>query len=700
MKYQTTNDWRYTKIMNDLVNHLFSFRRLTRKKIIIGSILFLIQATTVFVWSFISAPQGISPASSIAIALLFLFGSNFWPTVFFGTVIGMATAQVPPLLITVCALSYTLQGTIAVRLLKHFEFNLLLARFRDSLLLISILVGVSIILPIVNLGMEFLFGIPPPFLNSTPFFADLSWGRLWIAGVFINIIFTPLLLRWSIFPHKRSYKEILETTLVLSAIIVISILLFWSETRSIGGISLAYLLIIPLFWTTLRLGPRLTVTSLALSAGIAISIYVYEAYQGGLSSVNFQGLYQTELFFTMLSFMFLLIVSIEEERKEKTKELEEHVSGLRTEIRELSDDDRLKNEFIATLAHELRNPLAPVVSTLELLLLRKELSREATQLVKRVQHQTETVKRLLDDLLDVSRITQKKFKLRKEQRMLSELLAHCEGNAEHIMRSHNHTFTLTVPKEDVTVYVDPTRFEQIVINLLYNAAKYTESGGTINLNCVIKDKDVVIKLKDTGIGIEPESLEQIFLPFRQMRTHHHAGTGLGIGLAITKQLVEMHGGTIVAHSEGHGKGSEFVVTLPIIDTSTPHMSSEKSEVALEKNDPLTRTILVVDDNEDAAKALARLLEFRGHTVYVAHSGKEAIENTRLFKPEVILLDIGLPDLSGYQVAQQLRQSGVHAKIIAVTGYGQENDRMDSEDAGFDHHLVKPVSLVEVEQFLS
>ncbi len=685
MKYQTTNEWRYTKVMNDLVNHILSFRQLNRKKIVIGGILFLLQTATVFLWSFISAPMGISPASSIAIAFLFLFGSNYWPTVFIGTIIGMTFANVAPIPLFVCALSYTLQGIVAARLFKHFDFNVLLARLRDSVILISVLIGVSVFLPTINAGIQFLLGSPT--VAGVPFFAGLSWAQLWIAVIFSNLIFTPLILRWSTFPHPRTLNELTETTLLLTSTTAISIFLFWSETRSIGGISLAYLLIIPLFWTALRLGPRMTVTALAMSASIGISIFIHEGYRSDLGAINFQGLYQTELFFTLFSLMFLLIVSIEEERKEKTKELEAHVTGLRTEIRELSDDDRLKNEFIATLAHELRNPLAPVVSTLELLQLREELSREALQLVKRVQHQTETVKRLLDDLLDVSRITQKKFKLRKERRSFRELIAHCEGNAEHVMSTHNHRFTVTVPKNDATLLVDPTRFEQIVINLLYNAAKYTEPGGQIDLRCDIKGKNLIIRLKDNGIGIEPENLEQIFLPFRQMRTHHHSGTGLGIGLAITKQLVEMHEGTITALSEGHGKGSEFIVTLPIIDNDTAHMTHEHSVATTEAKNVIARTILVVDDNEDAAKALARLLEFRGNTVYVAHSGREAIENTRLFKPEIILLDIGLPDIDGYEVAQQL------------TGYGQEGDRLNSEEAGFDHHLVKPVSLAEVEKLL-
>jgi signal transduction histidine kinase len=440
------------------------------------------------------------------------------------------------------------------------------------------------------------------------------------------------------------------------------------------------------------------VTALAMSASIGLSSFLYMGFLRGITNVDLQQIFQTELFFSLLCVIFLIIVSIEEERKEKTKELEAHVTGLRSEIRELSDDDRLKNEFIATLAHELRNPLAPVVSTLELLRMREELSREALQLVAKVEHQTGTVKRLLDDLLDVTRITQKKFKLRKERALLADLITHCVHNAEHIMNAHQHTFRVNVPKEDVWLYVDPTRFEQIVTNLLYNAAKYTEMGGHIELTASVQDENLVIKLKDDGIGIEAEHLEQIFLPFRQVRTKHHTGTGLGIGLSITKQLVEMHNGTINVKSEGHNRGSEFTLVMPILDTKNP----ETASWSLEKSDEKTifaRTILVVDDNEEAAQALARLLEFRGHTIYVAHSGREAIENTRLFKPEVILLDIGLPDIEGYDVARELRQNGVRAKLIAVTGYGQEEDRQKSEEAQFDHHLVKPVSLAEIEKLL-
>jgi CheY-like chemotaxis protein len=253
-----------------------------------------------------------------------------------------------------------------------------------------------------------------------------------------------------------------------------------------------------------------------------------------------------------------------------------------------------------------------------------------------------------------------------------------------------------MPDTDVPLCVDPTRFEQIVLNLLYNAAKYTEPGGKVTLTCTVENNALSIRLRDTGIGIDPDNLEEIFLPFTQLRSRKQTGTGLGIGLAITRQLVEMHGGTITASSAGRGKGSEFSVILPILDTEHKGRTAPEEAEALHKRQ---RTILIVDDNEAAAKALSRLLEFRGHRVYIAHSGKEAVENTRLFKPETVLLDIGLPDLDGYEVARQLRQNGFRHQIIAVTGYGQSDDRVKTREAGFDHHLVKPVSLAEVEGLL-
>ncbi len=684
--------------MNDLVNNILSLRRLNRRKIMVGSILFLVQTLVVFFWLTINAPIAISPAGSLAIALLFLVGSSYWPTIFLGTFIGMILADTTILPLFACALSYTLQGIVGARFLRTFEFDLMLSRLRDSVILVAVLACTALIYPSISFGMEFLFGADT-LSHTDTFTSGLSWGSAWIASLFSTLIFTPFILRWAVMPQPRTFNVLMETVLTLGITATISILLFWTNTQDIGGISLAYFLFAPLFVSSIRLGPRMTITALTMSASIGLTSFISSGMVRALTPTELQALFQTELFFGMLSILFLIIVSIEEERKEKTKELEAHVSGLRTEIRELSDDDRLKNEFIATLAHELRNPLAPVVSTLELLRMREELSREALELVTRVEHQTNTVKRLLDDLLDVTRITQKKFKLRKVQASLRELITHSVNNAEHLMNANGHRFRATLPTEDVLLSVDPTRFEQIVTNLLYNAAKYTEHGGQIDLVCKTEGKNVILTLTDNGIGINPESLEQIFLPFRQMRTKHHTGTGIGIGLSITKQLVEMHDGNIVAYSEGVGKGSQFVVTLPIIvsENSTeiePHTGNEKSP-----RQSFARTILVVDDNTDAAQALTRLLEHRGHTVYVAHTGMEALENARLFKPEVVLLDIGLPDIEGYEVARRLRSSGFRSKLIALTGYGQEEDRIKAEEAQFDHHLVKPVSLSEIEKLI-
>lgn len=679
--------------MDDLIQ-LLPIRRLNHKSILVGVILFTVQALLVFIWAYASAPLSVSPAGAVALALLYRLGLGYWPAILGGSILGMSLAGVAPLSLVAASLSYTLQALIGAQLLKKFEFNIMLSRLHDSAVLVSVLVGTAFIFPTVILALDGI--LRTHILVDESFAQGLTWSKALIAALFSNLIYTPFILRWSVAPHLRSFREYVEIFFTLGAASTISWFLFWTDTTSIIGISLAYILLIPLLWITLRLGPRMIATALAVCASIALASFLNQSYIYGLPVINLQELFQTELFFVMLATMFLIVVGMEEERKEKTKELEAHVSGLTTEIKVLSDDDRLKNEFIATLAHELRNPLAPVVSTLELLQMRNELSRESLQLVKRVEHQIETVKRLLDDLLDVSRITQKKFKLKKEACMLYELIAHCESNADHIMRSFNHRLEILLPKQDVPLYVDPTRFEQIVTNLLYNAAKYTERGGHIKLQCEVKNRKLIVRLRDNGIGIDPEHLEQIFLPFRQMRTKQHTGTGLGIGLAITKQLVEMHEGTITAKSEGLGKGSEFTVILPILDRRQSERDrSENPEVSTK----MQRVILIVDDNEEAAKALARLLEFRGHRIYVAHSGKEAIENTRLFKPEIILLDIGLPDMSGHDVARRLRESGVHAKLIAVTGYGQEDDRISSEEAGFDHHLVKPVSLQEVEKHL-
>jgi PAS domain S-box-containing protein len=359
----------------------------------------------------------------------------------------------------------------------------------------------------------------------------------------------------------------------------------------------------------------------------------------------------------------------------------------------LREADRRKDEFLATLAHELRNPLAPIRTGLQIL----KCGEVADPLVEMMDRQAEHLAVLIDDLMDASRISLGKIDLRKEEVALASVVDRAVAIARPAIDERGHQLSVSVPERDERLEADPNRLVQILSNLLENAAKYTDPGGQIRVHARREGGEVVIGVKDTGIGIAPESLTKVFDLFMQIeRRLDRSQGGLGIGLCLVRSLVEMHGGTVTALSEGPGRGSEFVVRLPAIfgDRVEPHGSSRRSTPG-DRPETACRRILVVDDNQDAANSLARyLMRVAGHEVEVAYDGPGALGLAQTFRPDVVLLDIGLPGMSGYEVAERLRERPEtgEARLIALTGWGQEDDRRRSRSAGIDVHLVKPVDL--------
>jgi PAS domain S-box-containing protein len=365
-------------------------------------------------------------------------------------------------------------------------------------------------------------------------------------------------------------------------------------------------------------------------------------------------------------------------------ELENH---LRHSIAELSEADRRKDEFLAMLAHELRNPLAAIEYAAQLL----NTSPDQVPLVAEItERQVRQLAHLIDDLLDVSRITTNKIQLRKEAIDASTLVNRALGTALPGIEERKHQVTVDIADEEMPLFVDPTRIEQVIVNLLTNAAKYTAGGGDITIKAYRENEQVVIKVKDSGVGIPEHMLTRVFELFTQVEpTLDRAKGGLGIGLTVVRHLTEMHGGTVSATSAGLGKGSEFFVRLPLATTPGP-----AAEATARPTVRQGMKILIVDDNVDSARTLSLLLRTLGCTTEELHDGPPVVERAKSFLPDVILLDIGLPGLDGYQVARLIRQTPelADAQLIALTGYGQQQDRDRSRDAGFDRHLVKPVNL--------
>jgi PAS domain S-box-containing protein len=364
--------------------------------------------------------------------------------------------------------------------------------------------------------------------------------------------------------------------------------------------------------------------------------------------------------------------------------------GLRQLAANLSEEGRRKNEFLATLAHELRNPLAALSNMLEILRRTGADHPAPPQAVDTMGRQLSQLVRLVDDLLDLSRITHNRLELRKAPVELGAVVAQAVEGSRAIVDSMRHDLRVVASGPPIHVEGDPARLAQVFANLIHNAAKYTSPGGAIEVRVERRGGEAVVAVKDNGAGIPPGKLDSIFEMFQQVQgSLERSQGGLGIGLTLVRRLVQMHGGTVRAMSEGEGKGAEFVVRLPILAAGP----APAAQPAPSRPPSAGRRILVVDDNLDSAESLAMLLHITGHETVTAHDGAAALEAARRHRPEVVLLDIGLPTLNGYEVCRRLREEswGKGMVVIALTGWGQDEDRRKSREAGFDGHLVKPVN---------
>jgi signal transduction histidine kinase len=368
----------------------------------------------------------------------------------------------------------------------------------------------------------------------------------------------------------------------------------------------------------------------------------------------------------------------------------------------LTEADRRKDEFLATLAHELRNPLSPIRNGLDILRA-SPTGPKAEEIRDMMDRQLSHLVRLVDDLLDVSRVSQGKVELRKARIALSDVLKAAVEASNPLITTAGHELVLDVPDAPVWLDADLTRLSQIVSNLLNNAAKYTPEGGKLVLFARRDGDEVLITVSDNGVGIPPDMLPRVFDLFTQVRDNlHRSHGGLGIGLALVKQLVEMHGGVIVAESAGPGKGSSFQLRLPAAESApaAPEAAEPSSPVSLGEDAALK--VLVVDDNFDVAQTVGWMIETMGHEYRLVHEGKLALQTAQEYRPDAILLDINMPGMDGYAVCRALREQTLFndTVIIAQTGWGQTRGRTDTDESGFDHHLVKPVNIDRLKQLLA
>jgi CheY-like chemotaxis protein len=400
----------------------------------------------------------------------------------------------------------------------------------------------------------------------------------------------------------------------------------------------------------------------------------------------------------VLRFLFPLRAALR--RRKRAHSVQEQLIRISRANHELSESLRAKDELLATLAHELRNPLSALETASRLLRSDKADSVTIKLASDVVGRQVGQMSRLLEDLLDVTRLRLNRLELRKHSHLLATIVRSALEATQPLMDAKGHTLSVDMPDRNIRIIADGSRVSQVISNLLANAAKYTEPKGQIALRVRLEGPEVVIEVRDNGIGIPPESLNAVFGMFAQLRSAlPRSKGGLGIGLALVRGIVELHGGTVHAFSEGENCGSKFTVRLPLGKDSATSPTGACSAPTIQ---PTFHNILLADDNPDALEVLAALLRIEGHTVYLARDGLEAIKIASERCLDVVILDLGMPKITGYEVARRLRSEGLiapEAKLIALTGWGRPADKSLALKAGFDHHLTKPVDVEELQGLL-
>lgn len=651
----------------------------------IGMAIYPVSGFTALIW----LPVG------IALAAFLLYGFRVWPAIFaaaFMVHISFGTAVPAALGI---AVGSTLGPAIGAALLKWYSafstYHPAFPRLRDS---IGILMGACLI-PAITTSIAIL----SLWTFDSLVYADLgdAISAWWLGDMLGILIITPFILKWFNKPlFERTQKQQFELLLTLAAVAATSYFIFWFRDDS-----LVFYIFIPLTWAALRTGPRGTTLSVLL-----VSLIGTTGTLAGYGPFAGHPLIYLQLLLITVSGIMLVFSSTVEERRSVFETLEHRAQDLEIALQTIRSEDEAKKEFIAVLAHELRNPLATVLSSIELINLQGISAPNTPMLLTTIDERARAMVRLLDDLLDISRISKKKLILHKETLSFNQFLDKLESIVVPLMKRYGHNFALRKPSEEMYLNADPIRLEQILMNLLANAARYTKTRGSIEVISQKEDAMLAIHIRDSGVGIPRGMLRRIFEPFFQIDRTQVSNEGMGIGLTLTRDLVEMHGGTIEARSGGIGMGSEFVVRLPlyaVADTErmphvSPPLARTRTRVA-PKHVKHTHKILIVDDNEAATEALSQLLGMRGHTTAVVYTGAGAVQKALEFAPDVIFLDIGLPDMNGYEVAEALRKQGRPYFIVALTGYGQDDDKAKARKAGIDEHLTKPAGIKEIQGVL-
>jgi signal transduction histidine kinase/CheY-like chemotaxis protein len=635
-----------------------------------------------FFFSWKTSPAVLWPPTGIALAIIWIGGYRYAIPIFLAlvtaSILGPVSNLIPAIVTT--PFGQVLGYVIGVALLKRFKFDGSFGKMRNVLLVLIVIFFTCMVAPTISTSISWATG----HLTASAF---LSWSRAWGGYVFSCLVFFPLIVTWKTPPSglaRPKYVESFLAALLLSASVYF---LFWTRIAADYSFIFFAMFFIAHFWVAFRFSSRIVALSIFMTVIIGFSgLFLSPVPDKMLNSQ----LFNTELFLLIIFPIFYIFSALV---KERAKSLEE----LRGALGSIAGESDNKTAFIAVLAHELRNPLAPVKSTLELLGLQKN-SPDIQKLIEGAQGQVHSMKRLLDDLLDVNRIKQGKLYLEVERTNLCSLIEKSVEATKDLYAERRHMLK-TDPNCDTAIWldVDPLRFQQVIINLLNNAAKYTNPGGRVEISHKITDGSLELMIRDNGLGIDKKNFTDIFEPFWQKSPSVTSSGGIGVGLSLTRHIVEMHGGSIWVESPGRGMGSTFTVRMPL-----PLQEKRNLPITSPKTQKAGRrfSILIADDNEVAAKALSKLLSHNGHKVMAAYDGKGTLDTLKKFKADILLLDIGLPDMSGYEIAEKVREEKFKGAIIALSGYGQEEDKQKALLSGCDHHFTKPVSIVSLEEYFS
>jgi signal transduction histidine kinase/CheY-like chemotaxis protein len=630
------------------------------------------------------------PATGFALALLVLRGRRLWPAILLGAFAANVLNDTSVIASMGIAVGNTLEALAGAMLLQRVGFQPSMRRLHDVASLFLLAACVSTILSAT-------IGVTTVCLTGTTSWHDFKslWSTWWIGDAIGNLVTAPFVFVWADQARNRwRLQRLAEGMLLLVSMGLLSLAVFVDHGSEVPY-PVHYLIFPAVIWAALRLGQHATAT--LVFGSLAVTIVATIAGRGPFVTTNIgASLLQVALFMAVVAVTGLFLGAATAERNRAERRRSEDYARLRSseerlarQAEELAAADRRKDEFLAVLGHELRNPLAPLQNGLQLLALGGNDQALVTHSRQLMERQLRHLVRLVDDLLDVARIRSGKIVLELERVELAPMITSAVELARPLIDSRSHDLQVVLPPETLWTDADKIRLPQLLANLLNNAAKYTDEGGSITLSVAQLESQIVVSVRDTGIGMDTESLANVFELFAQAAGPAHAVQGgLGVGLSLARSIAELHGGVLTAHSEGLGRGSQFVLRLPAAAAPEAGVSaaSPSSELALRQR------ILVVDDNVDAAESLGTMLAYSGHDVRVAHGGVEALSAARDFAPNVMILDLGMPEMDGYAVARAVRSDPRFAatRLIALSGYGQAEDRRRTADVGFDEHLVKPV----------